>query len=84
MMSCGDHSCQTFFYGYIGNTVGSRILFIRLEGVNTLHYGSSDAAHNYPQGPYSSGQGPMVYEAYFYENQPNKIEFHVMANYMWV
>lgn len=65
MMSCADNSCQRLYYGVEGISP-VRTYRIRYEGTSSTSG--------------TLGAPNMVYEAIFYENDPNRIDFHVGSN----
>ena len=84
MIGAGDHSIQRIYYG-----TNPIFTFVRVEGIKGLTYVDPSGilpnnSPNYPGGPYSSGDGPMVYEMYIYNNALNYIiDLHIIANATW-
>lgn len=92
LITSADNSLQLFKYAIINkNRPGFRVFLMYFEGVNGTHYippgGSGkliDDPHYATNGPYNAPQGPMIWEMWFYEMQPNVIDLHVIANSKWV
>jgi hypothetical protein len=65
MISCEDNSCQRLYYGTEGSSP-NRTYRIRYEGTNSING--------------QLGIPNIVYEAIFYEGNPNEIDIHVGSN----